>query len=218
MAEVKELKFPKYKDHLNKSFLEELSHKLWNTKGARFRANRRLLTKDSLSNKAIGFLSSYLIIFGLLSVYQISNDNFINEKIIAFGSTTLSILLLVFSQMEAAQDYKIRALAYHKCALEIGDLYNELRTFKTMSSATEQKKKDMCQSLSHKYQSILKEYPNHDDIDYNSFRAAHKDYYEVSTFFVFKVKIQYYLRTKLLYHVLIFFPFIALALIVLKDL
>ncbi len=108
--------FPTIKDHLNKTLLEELNYKIWSTRGARFNASKRLLAKDNLSNRAIAFLTAYLIIFGLLSVYQISNRQLFNEKIIAFGSTTVSILLLTFSQMDAAQDYKMRAHMYHDCA------------------------------------------------------------------------------------------------------
>src|SRR5690349_16930437 len=99
--QMSENKWPKYKDHLNKTYLEELAYKLWNTKGTRFVAAERLLTKNDLSNKANGFLSAYLIIYSLFAVYQISGSVILNEKIIAFSSTTLSILLLVFTQMEA---------------------------------------------------------------------------------------------------------------------
>ena len=60
--EQKDNKFPKQLDHLNKTFLEELNYKMWVTKGARFNASKRLALRDNWSNKAMGFLSSYLII------------------------------------------------------------------------------------------------------------------------------------------------------------
>ena len=37
------------KDYLNKSFLEELSYKLWSTKGSRFEANKRFIKKSNIS-------------------------------------------------------------------------------------------------------------------------------------------------------------------------
>src|ERR1700744_5344546 len=123
-------KFSATKDHLNKTLLEELNYKIWSTRGARFNASKRLLVKDNLSNRAIAFLTAYLIIFGLLSVYQISNKGLFSEKVIAFGSTAISILLLTFSQMEAAQDYKMRAHKYHECGLKISKQYLSLRSFK----------------------------------------------------------------------------------------
>jgi hypothetical protein len=46
-----EKKWPSHKDHLNKTFLEELGYKLWNTKGIRFGAAHRLLIRKTLPNK-----------------------------------------------------------------------------------------------------------------------------------------------------------------------
>ncbi len=206
-------KWPKHKDHLNKTYLEELAHKLWNTKGTRFVASARLLTMNDLSNKALGFLSAYLIIFGLLSVYQIKGTEIIDSNVIAFGSTALSILLLVFTQMEAAQDFKIRAQQFHKCALEISELHDRVRMFKTMRSPTEEDKIAFCEEITLEYQEILRSYPNHDSIDYDYFRCRHLDYYDLSTWWAIRVNGRYYLRTKLLYHVLIGFPVIGFKLI-----
>lgn len=208
MGKDKEPKWPEDKDHLNKTFLEELGHKMWNTKGTRFVASERLLIKNDLSNKAIGFLSAYLIIYGLFAVYQISGSVILDEKIIAFGSTTLSILLLVFTQIEAAQDYKLKALEFHKCALKISKLHDELRLFKTLKKHTKKDKIRFCEQIGKRYQVVLNGYSNHDSIDYNYFRATHKDYYKLSDPMVFRIKAYYYIRTKLQYHLLIGLPVI----------
>lgn len=199
-------KWPKHKDHLNKTYLEELAHKLWNTKGARFVASERLLTMNDLSNKAIGFLSAYLIIVSLLSVYQIQGAELISSNVIAFGSTALSILLLVFTQMEAAQDFKIRAHAFHKCALEVSQLHDRVRLFKTLGSHTEDEKIRFCNEITVEYQKILQDYQNHDSIDYDRFRCRHLEYHSLSELWALKIKVRYYIRTKLLYHVLIGLP------------
>lgn len=211
------IEFPTYKDHLNKTYLEELNHKLWSTKGSRFNANKRLLTQNDLSNKAIGFLSSYLIIFGLLSVYQISSNTFLNENIIAFGSTTLSILLLAFSQMESAQDYKMRAHHFHECSLKIANLYNQLRAFKTLNNSNDVEKRDFCEKISRKYQKILASYPNHENIDFELFRAEHRDFYELGYFETIFIKIKFYFKTKFLYHTLIFGPLLTLIIYLLVN-
>lgn len=201
-------KWPKHKDHLNKTFVEELAYKLWNTKGTRFTASERLLTMHDLSNKANGFLSAYLIIYSLFSVYQISGNVILDAKIIAFSSTTLAILLLVFTQLEAAQDYKIRALGFHKCALEIAELHDRIRLFKTLKKPTEEEKVKFCEDIDAKYHSILRNYPNHDNIDYAFFTTKHRSYYtELSWLSIQKIIIQRYIRTKLLYHGLIGIPF-----------
>ncbi len=204
MSEKKQ--FPTIKDHLNKTLLEELNYKIWSTRGARFNASKRLLAKDNLSNRAIAFLTAYLIIFGLLSVYQISNTQIFNEKIIAFGSTTVSILLLTFSQMEAAQDYKMRAHKYHDCALRISELYIKLRSFKTLETHTELEKKDFSDKLGSKYQKVLENYTNHETIDYKMFMVQNNDYFRMNNFKVAVIYGQYYWQTKFLYHLLIVIP------------
>ncbi|GAB3341283.1 SLATT domain-containing protein [Marivirga atlantica] len=207
MEESTEIKkFPTYKDHLNKTFLEELNYKLWSTKGTRFKASKRLLTQNDLSNKAIAFLSAYLIILGLLSVYRVTGGTEISSNLIAFGSTTLSILLLAFSQMEAAQDFKIKAMNFQDCALKVSAIYDKLRIEKTLVKPDEGQKVTICKELSKQYQDILENYPNHEHIDYKIFRSEHAEYFELSKWAVFKTKARYYLQVKLLYHSLIVIP------------
>lgn len=199
-------KFPAYKDHLNKTFLEELNYKLWSTKGIRFKVSKRLLTQRDLSNKAIGFLSAYLIILGLISVYKITGVTNISNNLLAFTSTTLSILLLAFSQMENAKDFKIRANNYQQCALKISALYDELRIFKTLQNVTETEKINLSKELSTKYQYILENFPNHEDIDYKIFQADHDEYFVLDKWSVFKTKLRYYIHVKLIYHLMILLP------------
>lgn len=210
MEKNEPLKWPKHKDHLNKTFLEEVAYKLWNTKGIRFVASERLLVKNDLSNKSLGFLSAYLIIYSLFSVYQISGSVILDEKIIAFSTTTLSILLLVFTQIESAQDYKIRAQAFHKCSLDISELHDRVRLFKTLTNPSNDEKINFCEEISKQYQSILKSYPNHDSIDYEYFKTRHASYYDLTWFEINKIKIKYYSKTKFLYHLLILIPFFIL--------
>jgi hypothetical protein len=201
-----ENKFPKYKDHLNKTFLEELNYKFWSTKGIRFKASKRLLTMDNLSNKSLAFLSSYLIILSLIFVYNIISTEIISTNFIAFGSTALSIMILVFTQIEYAQDYKTRASKFQECALKISNLYNELRIHKTLKELNENEVLVLCKSLSDQYQDILYNYPNHDDVDYRLFKVEHKEYYELNKSKIITLKIRYYFSVKLLYHSLIFVP------------
>ncbi|HTJ50580.1 MAG TPA: SLATT domain-containing protein [Cyclobacteriaceae bacterium] len=201
-------KWPKSKDHLNKTFLEELGHKMWNTKGVRFGASQKFLNKNSWSNLSLGFLSAYLIIYGLFSVYQISGSIILDERIIAFSSTTISILLLVFTQYESAQDYKIRALEFHKCSLEISELHDEIRLFKTIGQKTDEEKAKFCESLNKRYQKVLHSYSNHEEIDYQIFTAKNSKYYDLSRFQVAYIYIKYYVKTLFLYHLLIAAPII----------
>jgi len=211
-------KFEKHKDHLNKTFLEDLALKVWSTKGARFKANKRLLVMADLSNKSMGFLSAYLIIFGLLSVYQGSSTGLIDTNLLAFGSTAISILLLAFSQMEAAQDYKVKAHFFHDCALALSPIHNEVRIFQTLQNSTHEEIISFCKKISTQYQNVLDQYPNHDDIDFKTFRLKHrKEYYTNINFKdVIITELQYYVRAKLAYHLLIAIPPIIIVVLAVK--
>ena len=167
----------KSKEYLDKTFLEELNHKIWCTKGTRFNADKRLKKKSKLSNITISILSAYLIIASLFSVYNINQNS--DNDIINYLITALSILLLVVSMHENNQDYKLRAFNFHSCGLELAEIYNRLRTFKTLEGEkSESEISNFCSEINFKYQSILNKYDNHEDIDYDTFRIKDLVYFE----------------------------------------
>lgn len=167
----------KSKEYLDKTFLEELNHKIWCTKGTRFNADKRLKKKSKLSNISISILSAYLIIASLFSVYNVNQNS--DDNIINYLITAISILLLVVSMHENNQDYKLRAFNFHSCGLELAEIYNRLRTFKTLEGQkSESEISDFCFEINNKYQSILNKYDNHDDIDYDTFRIKDLVYFE----------------------------------------
>lgn len=168
---------PKSKNYLDKSFLEELSYKVWTTKGARFEADKRLTKTSRMSSISLSIFSAYLIIASLISVY-ISNYN-INFQIINYFVTALSIILLVLSQFESSQDYKLRANNFHKCGLELSKIYNEIRIFKTLClDAKNEEIAKFCKRMSYRYQNVLEGYENHIPLDYNNFKISHREYFE----------------------------------------
>src|SRR5690606_38180940 len=57
--------------YLKKDFGVELNYKLWITKGARFKASERNLVCGNLSARTIVYLSAYLIIVNLITIYKI---------------------------------------------------------------------------------------------------------------------------------------------------
>jgi len=191
--------------YLNKDFSVELNYKFWTTKGARFTASSRLNKINKLSSYSIGFLSGYMIIIGLLSVFKLNNDQLISSDQLGFITTGLSILILVFSQLESANDYALKADKYHNCALEIGELYNKLRYLKT-NLKNEEEINSLAQELSIEYGNLLKKYENHEPIDFEYFKTSKNDYFKLSKFKVFEIHCEYYLRTKFLYHFLIIAP------------
>lgn len=196
-----------HKDYLEKTFLEELNYKIWSTKGSRFNANKRVVQVSKLSNLCNSILSVYLIAIGLLSVYNIYNEKLYSENLIAYSITCLSILLLVFGQIENAKEYSSKAKEYHNCGLELSSLYNELRIFKTLKeNTTLEDKLKFAQKTANDYQRILEKHENHEPIDNELFKSKTAAYHNLNWFDVNKIKIDYYIRTNLLYHILIVFP------------
>ncbi len=207
----------KGKEHLDKDFLEELKHKIWSTKGTRFTADSRLKIIAKYSTLSISFLSAYLIIFGLVSVYNLYNPNVINPNVIAFTITSLSILILVFSLLENAQNYPVKAKNFHDCALDLADLYNELQNYKSYENdADESQKLRFCQGLQKEYQNILRRYENHAPIDNKIFRIKHPDYYPIKWYEWILTPFVYFMNTRLIYLMMMLIPGFILYFVILK--
>lgn len=205
-----------YKDYLDKTFLEELNYKLWSTKGIRFGASTRLTQTANLSNLSINLLSVYLTAVGLLGVYNL-HFNQLNEDLIAYSITSLSILALVFGQIENAKDFSVKSKEFHDCGLELSEVYNELRIYKTLTENQTIKDKEIfAKKISDQYQNILERYENHLTIDNELFKTKTAKYHLLSNYDVFKIKIEYYFRTKFAYHFLIVFPPIIIIILLLN--
>ena len=201
LKKIKSFDKPKGKEHLDKDFLEELKHKLWSTKGIRFYASDRLKKVSKISNICTSVLSVYLIIFGLLSVYNIYNPSEQHENLFAFSMTAISIILLIFSLFETSQNYLVKAEKFHDCSLDIADLYNELQNFKTYDTKSSNKEKlAYCNDIQSRYQNILRRYENHDQLDRQKFRADNMDYYKyLKWHYWWRIQIIFFYKTKLIY-------------------
>ena len=214
----KTFKKEKGKEHLDKDFLEELKHKIWSTKGTRFTADTRLKTIANYSTLGISFLSSYLIIFGLVAVYNLFNMKMINPDVIAFTITALSILVLVFSLLENAKNFGVKAKNFHDCGLDLADIYNELQNYKSYNNdSSEKEKMEFCRKLQIKYQNILRRYENHNPIDNKQFRLNHPDYYTIKWFEWISTRLTYFIKTKLIYLIMMVVPGIILFMIIRND-
>ncbi len=208
----------KGKSHLDKDFLEELKHKLWSTKGSRFRASQRLKTKDKYSLLSMSILSAYLVIFGLLSVYNLFNTKGVSENLIPFTITSVSIFLLVFSLFENSKNYSVRSIQFHDCALEISRLYNELQIFKSYDKEVAQTViKEFSKNIQERYQTILEKYENHSPLDNKIFKLGHRDYYvEIKWWHVIEYRVRDILGTYFWYLTALLVPGIILTYIILE--
>ncbi len=193
-------KIPAYlKDN---SWEKELNHKLWITKGARFEANARLKEKASLSNMSLAFISSYLIIINLMPMFFPLYK--IDSNIVNFFTTSLAILLLVYTQIESSNEYKLNAYLFHSCSLKISNLYNDLRITKEIEDEKEKKKKIV--EITNEYKEILFSYENHEPIDTEMFKSKNLDYYKLEKKFVKSANSNYYKNVKFKYHFIMIFP------------
>lgn len=162
----------------------------------------------------MNMISVYLTIAGLLSVYNI-NSNIIDDNLLAYLITSLSILALVFGQIESSKDYSLKSKAFHSCGLELSDIYNKLRIFKTMEeNPSSTRKTEFTQEISDLYQNVLSKYDNHSPIDNKIFKTKTAKYHELNFIKIFLYQSEYYFRSYFLYHFLIVCPAILLAILI----
>ena len=202
--------------YLKKDFGVELNYKLWFTKGARFSASERNKKLNDLSSMTIGYLSAYLIIINLINIYNLPFLEKLTENELGFWSASLSILILLYSQFESAKNYSIKGEKFHKCSLEIAELYNELRMVKTSTSISKKKEEKLISKISQNYDEVLKKYENHSYIDNKHFKTHKPEYFELTRFDVWKIKTEKYFRVYFKYHLMIYGPIILFILSQLK--
>lgn len=192
---------------LKDNFEQELNYKLWSTKGARFEASTRNLIQKKLSSQSVGFLSAYLIVINIVHIYNLSFWRLdVTANDVAFASTAFSVLILLYSQLESAEDHGVKAEKFHSCALEIGELYNKLRLSK--SHETEEEKRVRIREISNEYDLVLRKYENHKPIDREKLILNKYHYHGLNWLERFMGHVKYYFFVKLKYHVLIWGPLI----------
>jgi len=204
--------------YLLKEFETELNYKLWSTKGARFAGSHRTETLQRLSGQCVGYLSAYLIIVGLVKVYGLSFWLItLSDAEVNFASVSLSVMILLFSQLESAENFVLKSHRFHDCALDIAELYNQLRYAKTYENENPEKRK-ILRDISDKYDKILKRYENHKSIDYECFQLTKSGYFRLSTGSRLWINIKCYFQIRLKYHLLMYGPLILFLLVNLKKL
>ncbi|WP_410479288.1 SLATT domain-containing protein [Pedobacter nototheniae] len=92
---------------------------------------------------------------------------------------------------------------YHNCALAIAELYNKLRYAKTYDN-DDPNKKDTLLQISNDYDKILKRCENHAPIDYSMLQLTKSDYFKLSIWKKWFIRIEYYWRVQFKYHLFMF--------------
>lgn len=192
---------------MSKTYLDELDYKLYYTKGARFEAHDRLKRTAKLSMISANLLNAYLIVAGLLAVYNIHSEELISTNLMAYLITSLSILLMVFNQLEAMKHYAQRGEAFLHCALALSSLYEELRIFQTLKvSPSEKEVEDFAYQIKTSYELTLKDSENHLPIDYDLYRSKKRKQLGLSQAQTTYIRLKHYVTSYLFYHLLIGSP------------
>jgi len=191
---------------MQKTFSEDLDFKIWATKGTKFVAHERLLLKHKLSNQSLSYLTAYVVIVNLIPLFS-TTKHLLSADLISFATTVLSILILVFGQIEAAAEYNLKALKQHECGRQLSKLHLELGEI-TLSKGSEDQKEAKYRLIAQKYSDILDAYENHDSIDYMLFKVKSPSKYTVSANTKWKTRVKYYASNVFLYHFLIFSPLV----------
>ncbi len=192
--------------YLDGDFAKELSYQLWVTKGARFHACRRLQTKQKWSSYSIAALAFYAITVNLVPVYGVafSPDT---GPLFAFVSSALSVLIIIISLLEGARQYDLRADRHHRCGLELGKIYRELRQLRTAHGDEPQPlPAETIQLLRERYEAILDKHENHEDVDFLLMQAKKSEWFNKGFAMRVWVRVRWYLQVSLFYHLTILVP------------
>ncbi|MCY7294042.1 SLATT domain-containing protein [Alteromonas sp. a30] len=202
-------------------FDKQLNYSLWSTSRARFIASRRLNEKNVRSYKSIALLSAYMILFSLFDYFFLSHLESYNGNYILFTNVMLSLLILIFSQLESSASYGVRAVRLHQCALDINSLYKKLRRLKNKYENREKDADffDALESLDKDYDAILRASDNHEVLDNELFKSQYPKYedHKLGRIEVLWIKIKKYLIDKFFYHMVTNVPMALFAYIIFES-
>lgn len=207
-------KLPEYLK--NNSFLKELNFKIWVTKGARFQASKRCRLLSIYSNKTICILTVYSIVLSVVFLPDTQLKSSLPEWIVSIFLVCFSIVILVYNQLESQNNYSTQAAKFHQCALDLSDLYNELRLLKNQNTQ-ETVDLEQIKKISDKYEDVLKRYDNHEPIDYDIFKLSKRDYFELSLLQILMIHIRYFVHVRFWYYLFIWGPIFILLWVILHS-
>lgn len=151
-----------------RTYLEQLSEKIWYTKNARFVASRRMKRCEFSSIMATAMSSTYIIVINLLCFLPHLKQDRVEE--VNIFSIIFSVLALVLALAVTLLNYGSRKNNYHLCGIELDNLNQEIKL------KLEQEKCENCdKSITYdEKENFLKEYENilkihnlnHIDFDY----------------------------------------------------
>lgn len=145
------------------NLLDNLSTRIWVTRGCRFNAHERMLRSEKWSNLSICLSTVVIIVINLLIFYPSFSSA---HNSITIVTISLSVLVLSISQFIYARDYKTKAQNYHSCGCDLSELLDEIEIKKQVGGV----QLDEVSDLYKRYEDIIIRYnENHSRIDYDRF-------------------------------------------------
>lgn len=163
-----------------KTYLERLSDKIWNTKNARFVAFRRMKRCEFSSILATAMASVYIIVINLLSLspsivcrVNVHNAN-VNANIL---SIILSVLALVLALIVTLLNYGNRKNNYHSCGIELDHLNQKIQLrLEQIKNDNQSKENGEDEEFLNEYESILTSHNlNHTEFDYKYAQSSNEE-------------------------------------------
>lgn len=195
--------------------LNRLYKKLWETKGSRFIAAKRLEVHAFYSHLTISALSVYIICLNLTVLFE-SRPPILSNNMITYSTICLSIFMLVIATIISSKGYKEKALKFHDCARSISQLYDNLCLIK---NGTNPIKQDQIEEIQKEYHNIINKYDlNHSTLDFLNFKAQNIEEYEKvkhPNFFVFKTWVKSIFSIYFVYYLLLTIPLYFILLLIL---
>lgn len=176
-------------------FGAELDERIWKTKGARFNAYRRLTKRHQLSYLATAFMSVYVVFFALASVVLPRGAGHLDGPQLSLATAFMAIAILVINATEYFKSYQLRGDRLHRSAMDLSELYDELRMLVVASGPDEVIPQEKLQSVDRRYHEILKSVPdNHDPGDYELLKAQYPEDFKLTRFQVGSIRVREFLR------------------------
>lgn len=201
------------------SYADELSTRIWKTKGSRFNAARRLSNKNQLFITSISILSIYGVIIPIIQIIFAPFQCLKLNNWFTFISIFLSIFILVLSLLEGSKNYQVKAERLYNNATKLATIYKHLEYLKACNLESSNLESS---NLEKELKNILNEYDraiescpeNHDTKDYELFKAQHRREFKIN---ILKAKwniFKGYIQDYWLYYLFIIVPPSAAVLVV----
>jgi hypothetical protein len=186
--------------------LERLYKKLWETKGARFIAAKRMEKHAFYSHLTISALSVYIISLNLTVIFE-NRPPLLTDSMITYSTICLSIFMLVISTIISSKKYNEKASKFHDCGKAISELYDKLCL---MKNGTKQVNEEDIIQIQEKYHSLINKFDlNHSTLDFNNFKSQNTSEYkniENPKRFVIFIWVQTIVNNYLIYYSLLLIP------------